>query len=175
MRNPTRWLGLLYGCDGLAGRIEERDVSFFKGLQETDIWTAGFLWLRRLGGASRKGEHPAQDEDQRAKPDTSIPRSYCRIREGDRHAEKTLILRLYPGVYSLADRLVRNPETARDATQETFLRAFSKLDRYDGLHRFADKDKARKDLAEARNQASCRPAWSARPSQDRGCPLSCSP
>jgi RNA polymerase sigma-70 factor, ECF subfamily len=60
-----------------------------------------------------------------------------RVREGDRSAEKDLVLRLYPGVYSLADRLIRNPESARDATQETFLRAFSRLHQYDGVHRFS--------------------------------------
>ena len=50
-----------------------------------------------------------------------------RAREGGREAERLLILRLYPGVYTLADRLLHNPETARDAAQEAFLRAFSRL------------------------------------------------
>jgi len=59
-----------------------------------------------------------------------------RAQGGDREAERTLILRLYPGVYTLADRLLRNAESARDATQEAFLRAFSRLDQYDGTHRF---------------------------------------
>lgn len=61
----------------------------------------------------------------------------ARARMGEREAERSLILRLYPGVYTLADRLVHNPEAARDATQEAFLRAFSRLHQYDGVHRFS--------------------------------------
>jgi RNA polymerase sigma-70 factor, ECF subfamily len=60
-----------------------------------------------------------------------------RAREGGREAERLLILRLYPGVYTLADRLLHNPESARDASQEAFLRAFSRLHQYDGVHRFS--------------------------------------
>ena len=60
-----------------------------------------------------------------------------RVRLGDPEAERVLILRLYPGVYSLASRLIRDPELTRDATQEAFLRAFSKLHQYDEAHRFS--------------------------------------
>ena len=60
-----------------------------------------------------------------------------RAREGGREAERLLILRLYPGVYTLADRLLHNSESARDAAQEAFLRAFSRLHQYDGAHRFS--------------------------------------
>jgi RNA polymerase sigma-70 factor (ECF subfamily) len=60
-----------------------------------------------------------------------------RVRQGDRDAERVLILRLYPGVYTLALRMTHNPERARDATQETFLRAFSRMHQYDGIHRFS--------------------------------------
>jgi RNA polymerase sigma-70 factor (ECF subfamily) len=59
-----------------------------------------------------------------------------RAREGEREAERILIRRLYPGVHSLAVRLLRDAEGARDATQETFLRAFTRLEQYDGTHRF---------------------------------------
>jgi len=60
-----------------------------------------------------------------------------RVRLGDREAERMLILRLYPGVYSLASRLIRDQDSTRDATQEAFLKAFSKLHQYDGTHRFS--------------------------------------
>lgn len=60
-----------------------------------------------------------------------------RIREGDRGSERVLILRLYPGVYTLALRLLRQPESARDAVQEAFFRAFNRLAQYDGVHRFS--------------------------------------
>jgi RNA polymerase sigma-70 factor (ECF subfamily) len=33
--------------------------------------------------------------------------------------------------------MLRNPESARDAAQEAFLRAFSRLDQFDGNHRFS--------------------------------------
>src|SRR5207247_11057163 len=56
---------------------------------------------------------------------------------GEREAERILILRLYPGVHTLAARLLRNAESARDATQEAFLRAFTRLEQYDGSHRFS--------------------------------------
>lgn len=60
-----------------------------------------------------------------------------RARAGEREAERSLILRLYPGVHTLALRLLRHAESARDATQETFLRAFSRLEQFDGEHRFS--------------------------------------
>jgi len=60
-----------------------------------------------------------------------------RAKEGGREAERLLIMRLYPGVYTLADRLLHNAENARDAAQEAFLRAFSRIHQYDGAHRFS--------------------------------------
>lgn len=60
-----------------------------------------------------------------------------RARRGDREAERALILRLYPGVHALAPRLLRSGGSAVDATQEAFLRAFSRLEQFDGSHRFS--------------------------------------
>lgn len=60
-----------------------------------------------------------------------------RAQGGEREAERLLILRLYAGVHTLAVRLLRNEDRARDATQEAFLRAFSRLDQFDGEHRFS--------------------------------------
>lgn len=60
-----------------------------------------------------------------------------RARRGGRDAETALVLRLYPGVHALASRLLRDPEAARDAAQETFLRTFSRLSQFDGQHRFS--------------------------------------
>jgi len=60
-----------------------------------------------------------------------------RARLGYAEAERLLTLRLYPGVSSLASRLIRDPESSRDATQEAFLRAFANLAQYDGSHRFS--------------------------------------
>jgi RNA polymerase sigma-70 factor (ECF subfamily) len=60
-----------------------------------------------------------------------------RARRGERDAESALVLRLYPGVLALALRLLRDVDLARDATQEAFLRAFSRIEQYDGEHRFS--------------------------------------
>src|SRR5258706_3029763 len=66
--------------------------------------------------------------------DEALADRACR---GDRAAEATLALRLYPGVHALASRLLRDPEAARDATQEAFVRAFSRLDQFDRSYRFS--------------------------------------
>ncbi len=60
-----------------------------------------------------------------------------RALRGERAAESALAQRLYPGVHALASRLLRDPENARDATQEAFLRAFSRLEQFDRRHRFS--------------------------------------
>lgn len=61
----------------------------------------------------------------------------ARARRGEREAEGELIRRLYPGVHALASRMLRDPEISRDAAQEAFLRAFSRLDQFDDNHRFS--------------------------------------
>ena len=61
----------------------------------------------------------------------------ARALRGEREAEAVLIRRLYPGVQSLASRMLRDAEISRDAAQEAFLRAFSRLDQFDGSHRFS--------------------------------------
>ncbi|HXX92829.1 MAG TPA: sigma-70 family RNA polymerase sigma factor [Planctomycetota bacterium] len=61
----------------------------------------------------------------------------ARARAGERPAEAALVRRLYPGVHALAARMLRNPEAARDAAQEAFLRAFSRLGQFDGAYRFS--------------------------------------
>jgi RNA polymerase sigma-70 factor (ECF subfamily) len=57
--------------------------------------------------------------------------------KGEADAQAALVRRLYPGVHTLALRMLRNPEAARDAAQETFLRAISRLEQFDGQHRFS--------------------------------------
>ena len=60
-----------------------------------------------------------------------------RARQGDKAAQASLAKEHYAALFSLARKLTRNEDTAREVVQETFLRAFSKLDQYDGEHRFA--------------------------------------
>uniref|UniRef100_A0A832MLI3 RNA polymerase sigma factor n=1 Tax=Eiseniibacteriota bacterium TaxID=2212470 RepID=A0A832MLI3_UNCEI len=54
-----------------------------------------------------------------------------RCRAGDERAYRDLVQRYQRQVYSLALRMVRSAEDAEDITQETFVRVFRNLDRYD--------------------------------------------
>jgi RNA polymerase sigma-70 factor (ECF subfamily) len=54
-----------------------------------------------------------------------------RCRSGDEKAYRELIQRYQRQVYSIALRMVRQSEDAEDLTQETFVRMFRAIDRYD--------------------------------------------
>ena len=56
---------------------------------------------------------------------------------GDEKAYRELIEMYQPRIYSLALRMVRRAEDAQDVTQETFIRMFRALDRYDTQRPFA--------------------------------------
>jgi len=56
---------------------------------------------------------------------------------GDEKAYRELVEMYQPQVYSLAMRMVRRAEDAEDLTQETFVRVFRALDRYDLSRSFA--------------------------------------
>ena len=56
---------------------------------------------------------------------------------GDEQAYRELIERYQRQVYSVALRMVRRPEDAEDVTQETFVRMFRALSRYDPTRPFA--------------------------------------
>jgi RNA polymerase sigma-70 factor (ECF subfamily) len=60
-----------------------------------------------------------------------------RCRAGDEKAYRELIQRYQRQVYSIALRMVRRNEDAEDLTQETFVRMFRALDRYDPSRPFA--------------------------------------
>ncbi len=55
---------------------------------------------------------------------------------GDRAAASDLVARTYPAVYGLARRMTGADDAARDAAQETFLRAFRHLATYSAEFRF---------------------------------------
>lgn len=55
---------------------------------------------------------------------------------GDERAYRGLVERYQRQVYSLALRMLRVPEDAEDVTQETFVRMFRALDRYDPTRPF---------------------------------------
>ena len=54
-----------------------------------------------------------------------------RCRAGDERAYRELVKRYQRQVYSIALRMVRSSEDAEDLAQETFVRMFRALDRYD--------------------------------------------
>jgi len=60
-----------------------------------------------------------------------------RARRGERPAREALASRYYPAVFSFARKLTGRAETALDVTQETFLRAFSRIGQHDASYSFA--------------------------------------
>ncbi len=55
-----------------------------------------------------------------------------RLRAGEMEAFSELVTEFQPLVYSVTVRIVRDPEEARDVTQETFLRIYRHFDRFRG-------------------------------------------
>ena len=59
-----------------------------------------------------------------------------RCRKGDRPALETLIGQYQKPVFNVAYRILGNPDAAADVTQNTFMKAFENLDRYDPKYKF---------------------------------------
>ena len=59
-----------------------------------------------------------------------------RCLEGDERAYRDLVQRFQRPVYSVAFRMIRSAEDAEDITQETFVRVFRSLSRYDPTRSF---------------------------------------
>ena len=57
--------------------------------------------------------------------------------EGDRQSFSLLVEAYSRPVYNLTYRMLGNAHEAEDAAQETFLRAWSRLDQYDAAHKFS--------------------------------------
>jgi RNA polymerase sigma-70 factor (ECF subfamily) len=60
-----------------------------------------------------------------------------RCRAGDERAYRDLVARYQRQVYSVALRMVRSAEDAEDVTQETFVRVFRSIEKYDPSRPFA--------------------------------------
>lgn len=69
-------------------------------------------------------------------PDLSDSDAVARARNGDHDAFRTLVERYQGRAYRLAARLLGDPELARDAVQEGFLKAYGSLDRFEGRSGF---------------------------------------
>jgi RNA polymerase sigma-70 factor (ECF subfamily) len=59
-----------------------------------------------------------------------------RARKGDQEAFRVLVERYQGRLHALAVRVLRDPEQARDAVQDAFLKAYSNLDRFEGRSSF---------------------------------------
>ena len=59
-----------------------------------------------------------------------------RIRNGDREEFQVLVRQYQGRIFSLAQRLLCNPEEAEDCAQEAFLKAYQNLSRFSGLSSF---------------------------------------
>lgn len=59
-----------------------------------------------------------------------------RAKHGDQQAFAVLVRRYERKLIRVLGRLVRDPETARDLGQETFIRVYGRLDRFDTARRF---------------------------------------
>ncbi len=66
-------------------------------------------------------------------PDDALAR---KAQTGDPDALRTLIRRLYPGVYAFVFRMLHHEEDARDVTQDVFLRMTAHIHEYRGEYKF---------------------------------------
>jgi RNA polymerase sigma-70 factor (ECF subfamily) len=80
------------------------------------------------GIISQIGRKSATREARFCEPDEAILQA---IRDGDYEAFGELTRRYENFVYSLVSGIVRTPETARDLTQEVFLRAYKSIRRFE--------------------------------------------
>lgn len=68
---------------------------------------------------------------------TGEPELILRAQNGDRNAFDELTKEYWPRMLRTALRVVRSPEDAEDATQQAFVAAFTKLDRFRGESSFS--------------------------------------
>lgn len=60
-----------------------------------------------------------------------------RCKRGDQAAYARLVRKYQNPVYNLCRKMVRNPDEARDLTQEAFVKTFASLDRYNPVYAFS--------------------------------------
>jgi RNA polymerase sigma-70 factor (ECF subfamily) len=74
----------------------------------------------------------------RAGPERSDGEVVADVRAGTREAFREIMERHQDRVYALLVGILRNPETARDLAQETFLKAYVNLAQYDEAYKFGN-------------------------------------
>jgi RNA polymerase sigma-70 factor (ECF subfamily) len=90
----------------------------------------------KVGGRAARLDETGWDEASAAHDQSSDARVVEAVRRGDREAFGVLVARYERKLQRVLRRLVRDPEQARDLAQETFLRVYEHLDRFDTSRRF---------------------------------------
>lgn len=79
---------------------------------------------------------PAARMSDQSVPELDDREAVARARRGDHEAFRVLVERYQSRAYGLALRILGDPDRARDALQEAFLKAYSALDRFEGRSGF---------------------------------------
>lgn len=90
-----------------------------------------------VGGAVAEPALRIEPESATTDPEEQMAAHVRRARDGDAEAFEAVYRAHVGRVHALCRRLTRDPERARDLTQAAFLRAWERLDRFDGDRRFA--------------------------------------
>lgn len=83
--------------------------------------------------ASRCRVIPGTDAVKRSEPDEQLVRLCL---EGQKAAYGVLVERYQKVLYTVALRIVKDPDDAADVSQSTFVKAYEKLDQYDPKYKF---------------------------------------
>lgn len=70
------------------------------------------------------------------KVNTNDARAVNEARKGNSRAFGEIVLRYHKQVFNLSLMLMKNPQNAEEVTQDAFVRAYNKLDRYDSRQPF---------------------------------------
>ena len=81
-----------------------------------------------------EGSYAAARPEARHAPDGSV---VAQAQAGDREAFRVLVERHSRSIFRVAYRMTGNEQDAEDVVQETFLRAYSKLNRFEARAQFA--------------------------------------
>ena len=79
---------------------------------------------------------PAARMSDQSEPELDDREAVARASRGDHEAFRVLVERYQSRAYGLALRILGDPDRARDALQEAFLKAYSALDRFEGRSGF---------------------------------------
>jgi len=100
--------------------------------------TSRRVWrVQPLRPKSRPIRQPLRAGSSLAYERLSDPILVKRAKDGDRHALEALCARHQPAVEKLARRILRDPEDARDATQESLAKVCTRIRQFRGESQFA--------------------------------------